>query len=674
MKHIRTKIYAKSIGLQIAIIIVMKFLTPMLSNYPPLSENYEFQKQIEALSHNEQYLMLGAMFILTQLIFIHFIFRKIFKYLKKDKKKVTAKETEMIRETCFKIPRRLLISQTSILLAVLMVLFTIVQISPSLCMKFIIIYFSYFTAAWVFATTLLQSDLDRIVESTYKIYPKASIPKNRTKFYITLLRSLVPFFITIMITISLLGYSKIIDLNGENKNYYYKQYVESLKLDGLTIEQVSAELRRIPLVDESNYSFIITDGARYFSKKNVGVTDFFIKYAEYFMKESGGRIYEYYGVEEEGYAKYITLNNGKQALVGVKYSTSSVSALYYFVATALICTTVYFIILLIWTRNISKNITRVSDRLSQIAKKYDIDKKVDILPVLSNDEIGELVMSFNEIRQLTKENVEKIRNSQDILMERERLATLGQMVGGIAHNLKTPIMSIAGAMEGMQDLIKEYENSIEDPEVTVQDHHAIAKDMKEWVEKVNSYDAYMSDIINTVKGQAVNFNEVSMQEFTIDELLKRVNILMKHELKNALAVLTIDCKVPESTTLRGNVNSLVQIVNNLISNAIQAYDKKQGNKTKSLIGKNNPENEKPIKLIINEQEGKIIISVQDFATGIPKDVQNKLFKSMVTTKGHNGTGLGLFMSYSTIKGHFNGDMNFTSEEGEGTTFNIILPL
>ena len=54
-------------------------------------------------------------------------------------------------------------------------------------------------------------------------------------------------------------------------------------------------------------------------------------------------------------------------------------------------------------------------------------------------------------------------------------------------------------------------------------------------------------------------------------------------------------------------------------------------------------------------------------------VQEKLFNQMITTKGKNGTGLGLFMSYSTIKGQFKGDMNFTSKVGSGTTFNIILP-
>ena len=58
---------------------------------------------------------------------------------------------------------------------------------------------------------------------------------------------------------------------------------------------------------------------------------------------------------------------------------------------------------------------------------------------------------------------------------------------------------------------------------------------------------------------------------------------------------------------------------------------------------------------------------------MPKEVQDKLFKEMVTTKGKKGSGLGLFMSYSTIKGHFRGEMTFESEVGKGTTFYITLP-
>ena len=270
--------------------------------------------------------------------------------------------------------------------------------------------------------------------------------------------------------------------------------------------------------------------------------------------------------------------------------------------------------------------------------------------------IGILIL-FKDITQhlIDMDNLEK---NQNTLMERERLASLGQMIGGIAHNLKTPIMSIAGAADGLEDLITEYKQSIDDPEVTKEDHHAIANDMSSWISKIRTYDSYMSDVITAVKGQAVNMNDEKPILFTIKELFNRVNILMKHELKNALVTLNIDFKISENTEILGNINSLVQVLNNLISNAIQAYN-----------GKPN----QYIDLIFDTKDDKLLISVIDHGCGITKEVQDKLFSQMITTKGQKGTGLGLFMSYSTIKGHFKGDMNFESEVGKGTRFNIILP-
>ena len=144
---------------------------------------------------------------------------------------------------------------------------------------------------------------------------------------------------------------------------------------------------------------------------------------------------------------------------------------------------------------------------------------------------------------------------------------------------------------------------------------------------------------------------------------------MKHELKNALVILDIKCLIDENTALYGNINSLVQVVNNLISNAIQAYPQP----SKRFKNRELDTNEEHIELTISKKDNNIIISVKDFGSGIPKEIQDKLFNQMVTTKGHNGTGLGLFMSYSTIKGHFKGDLTFVSKENKGTTFNIILP-
>ena len=301
----------------------------------------------------------------------------------------------------------------------------------------------------------------------------------------------------------------------------------------------------------------------------------------------------------------------------------------------------------------SENIIKVNAKLKDEVRYFN----VEISGIISNNQCVGILMLFKDTTQHILD-MEELKNNQNQLMEKERLATLGQMIGGVAHNLKTPIMSIAGAMEGLDDLITEYEASIEDPEVGKEDHHAIAHDMREWVEKVSSYDSYMSDIITAVKGQAVNFNDSTTEVFKLEEFLSRVNILMKHELKNALITLNVDCRIDKDTSMIGNINALVQVVNNLIQNAIQAY-----------AGKEN----QSIDLTIDRENEKIVISVADNAGGIPKEVRNELFSKMVTTKGHNGSGLGLFMSYSTIKGNFKGDMTFDVREGEGTTFKIILP-
>ena len=271
--------------------------------------------------------------------------------------------------------------------------------------------------------------------------------------------------------------------------------------------------------------------------------------------------------------------------------------------------------------------------------------------------LGTLVL-LKDITQ-HKEDMETIKNNQDVLMERERLASLGQLIGGIAHNLKTPIMSIAGAAEGLEDLIKEYDESIDDPLVNSQDHHDIAKDMESWIVKIRTHIEYMSDIITTVKGQAVALSNQDDRSFTVGELVKRVNILMKHELKNSYTYLNVMMKTNENLTLNGDVNNLVQVVNNMISNAIQAYD---GNHNQN------------IELEVNQRGNEVIFSVRDYAGGLPKEVQEKLFKEMVTTKGKNGTGLGLYMSYSNIKARFGGDITFDVDEGKGTTFNIIIPI
>ena len=312
---------------------------------------------------------------------------------------------------------------------------------------------------------------------------------------------------------------------------------------------------------------------------------------------------------------------------------------------------------------ITNTIKKVADlnktiKFEQNFPKIDKIFEIEITPIKSNDSnIGTLFL-FKDVTQ-HKKDVQTIKDNQNLLVERERLASLGQLIGGIAHNLKTPIMSISGASEGIKDLVNEFDASIGNPIVTNDDFHDIAKDMKEWLDKINSYTEYMSDILTAVKGQAVALSEQSDVDFTLGELFKRVDILMKHELKQSVTYLNMKMKVDENTIINGDVNTLVQVVNNMISNSIQAYDGKTEQQIDLIAWKNNNNN--------------IVITVKDYGPGLPEKVKQKLFKEMITTKGKNGTGLGLYMSYSTIRAHFNGDITVETETGKGTTFNIILP-
>ena len=282
---------------------------------------------------------------------------------------------------------------------------------------------------------------------------------------------------------------------------------------------------------------------------------------------------------------------------------------------------------------------------------------VEITPIFQKHTLIGSIILLKDVTQ-AKRDLELIKETQIIMVERERLASLGQMVGGIAHNLKTPILSISGGIEAMRDLTHEYEEAVSDPQVTKEDHYEIAKEMREWMDKIKIHCAYISDMITTIKGQAVQFNINEGHHFTIDEFLKRVDLLMKHELKKYHCTLRSDIAINVQSEMSGDINSLVQIFDNLIINAIHAYEGEKGF----------------IDLNVREDNNKVVFTLKDYGRGMTQSVKSRLFKEMVTTKGKNGTGLGLYLSYSTIKGHFHGSMEVESTENKGTTFTVTLPL
>lgn len=652
--NISTKISFSFTVITILVAIIFYFLLPTLLNYPPNTINTQFDKEVSKLYYVYQYLIAISGIILIFIVYFKISLRKIDKWLETR----DIKEIPEIREMCYMYPYKMF--TTIEIFPVIIVLLTLALTGSHpliLLFKIGILVFSFATLVSSIFLLISKNIFYPILKETSKF-----VKKEKTSEGDSLQRRLVfqifPVILVTILLMALIGYSRLISEKGELLNVYYKAELDTIEIgeENNILEQIRKQIDG-KLLNKNDYIFVEYPDGKVVTTSQKQPSDFFIKYMHVLSPTHDNRVYEAYTIDEQGVIDYFEYN-GQKYVVGIHYEIVSSSLLLYILFAATILFGFNLIIIICVTKSIDSDLKKLTDGMKNIIKeKETFDSKK--LPLTSNDIMGELVQSFNEIQDMTKHNIEQIHNNQEILMERERLASLGQLIGGIAHNLKTPIMSIAGAAEGLENLIKEYDESIDDPLVNSQDHHEIAAEMESWIPKIRAHIEYMSDIITTVKGQAVALSNDQAVTFTIEELVKRVDILMKHELKNAYIYLNVLMKTDENITLDGDVNSLVQVVNNMISNAIQAYN-----------GKRNQN----IELEVNKNGEDIIFTVRDFAGGLPKEVQEKLFKEMVTTKGKNGTGLGLYMSYSNIKAHFGGDIVYKTEEGKGTEFNIIIPL
>lgn len=677
MKNL-TKHWIKLVLVYNIVCIIISFLfyffklVPTLLCYPPNSIDNNFQVIINGLTYTQQYVMIVLSSIVVENIILIYSLKKTNNLRLKlinCSKTDSSKSYYELSKSILKIPKLIYIIQVIVPIVMIAITFSLLKGDLFITLKVCLLFFSMLTLiasiAYIFSKKTFQNILVDIyyelsdyadIDSNFNKYVKRSSIKNII-FIVT-----IPMFVVTAILIALSGYASVINETGDLTYIFYNQQLRTLSVPTTSenpINDLSNILSSISYRKELDEFFIISPNNQIITSSNNGLSEFFTTYLEQLSptQPEKNRVYDFYGDDSQGVFRTVNINS-EDWTIGIRYNLVSTNVLLGLLTMFIMLFITNIILLRYFANYLMGELKRISNALLNIAKENDIDTNKK-LPIVSNDEMGDLVNAFNEIQHLTKTNIDKIHENQNMLMERERLASLGQLIGGIAHNLKTPIMSISGASEGLTDLIKEYDASIEDPDVTYNDHHAIAKDMYEWVNKIKSYSEYMSDVITAVKGQAVTLSENEATAFDIDELVKRINILMKHELKNALVTLNVDLKVDKGTTLNGDITSLVQVINNMISNSIQAY---------------NGEPNKKIDLIVDKKDKNIIISVKDYGSGLPDVVKEKLFKEMITTKGKNGTGLGLFMSYSTIKAHFNGNITFETEKGKGTIFNIIIPL
>ena len=569
---------------------ILYFLLPYLLNYPENTIDNDFQVQMVGIKYSMQYLILVC--ILAVLVFL--TFKLSYRKLAIDPKKLkNEKYVNELRKHCFNYPYVTLIIQTFVPSLVCMVLLIVFKTNLELLLRICIVILSVSAIYAMLSYMINKKFFEEKLIKTSKL-TKKQLSGIRLNIHKKLILQTFPLFLYTSVIMILISNSVMTSEKGNLLYHFYREELTRNFSSNTTyyIEDVKAKLNTFNLNsdDDRIIMFSAKDGEPYYNGSEIN--NFLVNYTLNYYDQMEGHCFEYYGQNSQAALIRVKTNLGDY-YVGVRFFVFSYNILLPFFIVAII--TILFNVFYIYYvgKSLANDINSIVSGMKNISNSTNI-LSASNLPITSNDEIGDLTLQFNKIQNITKEHVEQLRNNQNMLMEKERLASLGQMIGGISHNLKTPIMSISGATEGLSDLIKEYDSSIGDPDVTAEDHHAIAKDMMVWIDKIHSYTSYMSDIITAVKGQAVNLSENETDLFTVDELLKRVNILVKHELQNASIRLVSKLDAPSNTSLHGDINSLVQVIINLITNAIQSYN---GQKDESIV------------LSTNIKDNNLIISV-----------------------------------------------------------------
>jgi signal transduction histidine kinase len=250
----------------------------------------------------------------------------------------------------------------------------------------------------------------------------------------------------------------------------------------------------------------------------------------------------------------------------------------------------------------------------------------------------------------------ELNRSQEQLLIAEKMAALGRVTAGIAHEINSPLGGVSNSLMAVKGFIGEYQASIDDPEITSEDHRAIAEDMLNALGTAEGALTKVAQFVKSIKSQT-RAGEGGSTQFDPGAEIDSTIVLLQHELKRRkVAVFT---ELDRGQQLTGDQGKFGVLIQNLISNAIDAYGGEPGE----------------VWIRMKADKGNLIIAVQDSGCGIPEDIRSRIFDYLFTTKDvGKGTGLGLAMVHSVVHTNFRGSIDLESEVGVGTTFTITIPL
>ncbi|TAL41143.1 MAG: GAF domain-containing protein, partial [Chitinophagaceae bacterium] len=287
---------------------------------------------------------------------------------------------------------------------------------------------------------------------------------------------------------------------------------------------------------------------------------------------------------------------------------------------------------------------------------------LDILKTLASYTSAAL---YNARSYETLQNtINELKLTQEQLVQSEKMASLGELTAGIAHEIQNPLNFVNNFSEVNTELVDEMNQEIE--KGNLEDVKAIAKDIKDNQEKITHHGKRADAIVKSMLQHSRTSSGVK-EPTNINALADEYLRLAYHGLRAKDKSFNTTMKTDFDESI-GNVSIIPQemgrVVLNLINNAFYVvYERK----------KQQPEGYNPTVSVSTKKMGdKVLISVKDNGTGIPQKVLDKIFQPFFTTKPTGqGTGLGLSLSYDIVKAH-GGEIKVDTKEGEGTAFTIIL--
>jgi signal transduction histidine kinase len=277
-----------------------------------------------------------------------------------------------------------------------------------------------------------------------------------------------------------------------------------------------------------------------------------------------------------------------------------------------------------------------------------LEQKVADRTVELEDSLARLGHAYRELEQ-----------SQEKLVRVEKMAILGRLAAGVAHEVSTPLGATLSSLRVARELVAEYRDSIGDPAVTPADHWQIASELDAVARRAEQWTEKAARFILAVKAHTRGYEAAPTSTFDVAEVVRETEVLVQHDVQSAGCGLRV-VVAPDLPRLSGDPTKLGQVLANLVSNGVDAYED---------TGRRGD-----IELAVAAEAGWITIAVGDRGCGISPEHRTRVFEEMFTTKPPGrGTGLGLAIVRDLVTNHFGGTVALESVPGEGTTFTLRLP-